>query len=92
MTLASHDADEVGSSESANATGRGEGIEAKIERYVRRYWSRHQEWPRVGRVARSLRLRQEEVQEASSALPLMLTSYFVHPPDPLRDHFVEICE
>lgn len=68
--------------------------EWRIERYVRRYFCRHDEseWPTVRQVSRALRIRMSDIEEIGDALPLMLTSYFTTIPEPLGSHFIEICE
>lgn len=60
--------------------------------YVRRFHARFQEWPTVRKVAKDLKLRQGYIEAEAGVLPLMLTAYNAHPPEPLGNHFVEICE
>lgn len=69
-------------------------LEAKLRRYVERRFkeSGNTEWPTVREAARALRVRQAEVEQAAQEHPFMLTSYFVSPPDPIANHFIEICE
>lgn len=64
----------------------------RVQGYVRRYFKRHAQWPTVRHISKALCMRQGEVEQEAQEGPLMLTSYFVRPPDPLGEHFVEICE
>lgn len=72
----------------------------RIERYVRRYFNQHNgkevnPFPTVKQVSRGLKISMQtcvEEIEACGELPLMLTAYFAHPPEPISAHFVEICE
>lgn len=77
----------------ANLTGTEyRQLVARIEGYVERAFQRsgRTAFPTVRQVARALRLRQGEVEDlVDDSDRLFLTSYFVAPPDPLGDHFVE---
>jgi len=72
----------------------------RIERYVRRYFEKHNAidyypFPTVKQVARGLKVSMQACVneiEACGELPLMLTSYFTYVPEPMSAHFVEICE
>lgn len=68
-------------------------IAERIERYAERYFQQHgrTEFPTVRRVARALRIRQDEVeQEADGNENLMLTRYNVRPTPPVAEWFVEV--
>lgn len=65
----------------------------RVERYVERWFQRsgQTDWPTVRRVARALRVRQVEVEEAVDGHPagnLMLTGYNIEDIG-LADLFVE---
>ena len=66
----------------------------RIMRYVRLYNERHPDaaWePTVRQVAKSVRMRQEDIEQECQELPLMLTGYNVEN-EVLGNLVVEICE
>jgi hypothetical protein len=73
----------------------------RIIKYVRKYFKKHNvendvkscyPYPTVKQVAVALKVKQSVIAEHCEELPLMLTSWFVKPEDPLGEHYIEVCE
>jgi len=66
-------------------------LSKRIADYAYRFWMRAgmTEWPSVKRTARSLRIRQEDIENAEHGGDFCITQYLCDPPEPFGDHNVE---
>jgi hypothetical protein len=70
-------------------------IHERVWRYSERKFQKSgkTKFPTVAQVARALKIKQADVEQAcEDSELLMLTSYNVRPEDPLGEHFVETFE
>lgn len=73
------------------------GDEDRLYWYAERHFQRHNgknmaPWPTVRKASKALRWSQAkvvEVIEGCGTGDMFLSSYFVRPPDPIAEHFVE---
>ena len=65
-------------------------ISRKISEYAYQFWMRHQmtEWPTVRQTAKSLSIKQAEIENAAGE-EYCTQSYNCYPPQPFGEH--EVC-